>query len=565
MNQQPVLSALLGTIGLTAITFPSAYAANMDKTKPNVIILYYDDMGYGDMGANGATGATIPKDSKFLDASVPTLTPHLDKFSSGSLRFTNGHSSDGVCSPSRYSLVTGHYSWRTRLKKGVGGGYTPTFMDEDRFSVGELFRSHGYETAMVGKWHIGMSFFDAEGKPANDKKGVIDFAQPVKNTPAHRGFDYWFGTPASLDMPPYAWLESDAESGEVHVLYKGAIVDGDEVDFSQARPATNADLVHYEQNSDFFARSGIKDPTFVFQDYLQIQAQKVANLIEGYNAADKPFMIYVPMPAPHDPHAVQEKFKGSAGFTYGDYLVQTDYYTGKILDALGDADDPDSTAANTVVFISSDNGPEVGASHRSLVAGHDANGPFKGIKRDNWEGGTRVPFLIRWPGIVEPGTTDHPCWQGDFVATMADVLNYELKADEAPDAESFLPVLVGKPMPKQRRAGFIEHSHRGQFAIIDYTGEWKLLDGTGGGGNAETLDAENQVIENFGEICGAPRQLYNLKKDPGERVNLLLDPTPEILRKEQELYTLLNKIRGDDKLGSEGSSNVPRIPTKLFN
>ncbi len=524
--------------------------------RPNVLIIYYDDMGYGDMGANGASGVHIPEDSRFLNPKEQTLTPKLDRFAEQALRFTNGHSADGVCSPSRYSLMTGHYSWRTSLKKGVTGGYSKTFLDADRFTIGKLFQKHGYRTAMVGKWHIGMQFYSPSGEPVNLgnkadvlKKNLVDFSKPVMDTPFHRGgFDYYFGTPASLDMPPYAWLES--RDGKVHMLCKGGIVKDDKVDFSQACIATNADLAEGKR----FGRPGVNDPDFSFADYLQVQAQKVVNIISAFGQEHKPFFIYVPMPAPHTPHTVQDKFQGSAGWIYGDYVVQTDHYTGEILKALGDPSNPKSIAANTVVFITSDNGPENGAYKTSLVNKHDANGPWAGRKRDNYEGGTRVPFMIRWPGMIKPGVTNHPCWQGDFVAAMADLLDYQLGKNEAPDAESFLPVLLGKKMPANRRPAFIQHSSGGQFAIVDSSGEWKLIDGTDGGGNKTTCDADNRESLKKGEIRGTPRQLYNLKNDPGERYNLLLDPTLEARAKAQELYALLNAIRGDKEWGIEGNS-----------
>ncbi|MEX0324261.1 MAG: arylsulfatase [Puniceicoccaceae bacterium] len=534
------------TLGITIITLLMAICSSA-ADRPNVLLIYYDDMGYGDFGAN------FPSNSK-------SLTPSLDKFAEGALRFTNGHSADGVCSPSRYSLLTGRYSWRTSLKQGVTGGYSKTFMAADRFTIGKMFQEYGYTTAMVGKWHIGMQFYSPDGEPVDLgnkadvlQKNLIDFSKPVDDTPFHRGgFDYYFGTPASLDMPPYAWLES--QKGKVHMLTKGGIVRNGVVDFSKARIATNQDLAEGKR----FGRAGVNDPDFVFADYLQVQSAKVNQILRKRKKDREPFFIYVPMPAPHTPHTVQKQFEGSAGWTYGDYVVQTDFYTGEILKALGDPGDPNSLAANTIVFITSDNGPENGAFKGSLKEGHDANGPWAGRKRDNYEGGTRVPFLVRWPGKVQPGTTTHPCWQGDFMATMADVLGFKLAKHEAPDAESFLPVLQGKPMPKARRDGFIQHSSRGQFAIVDKTGEWKLIDGTGGGGNNPTCDADNNESLERGIVRGTPRQLFNLMKDPGESVNLLLDPTPEVLKKEQELYALLNRIRGDAEWGTDGSSDVPR-------
>ncbi|MEO8497951.1 MAG: arylsulfatase, partial [Planctomycetota bacterium] len=535
---------------------PAAFASD----RPNVVILYYDDLGFGDLGANGQTGLEIPADSKYLNPTQKTLTPNLDRLAGEGLRFTAAHSADGVCTPSRYALMTGRYAWRTSLKAGVKGGYSAPLMDKSRYTIGKMFQSLGYKTAMIGKWHIGMQFYSPEGHPVdlgNDgevlAKSKIDFSKPLTDTPRHRGFDYYFGTSASLDMPPYAWIES--RDGAVRVLSKGGVVADDRVDFSQAVPATNESLV--EDKFPQGGRSGVFDPAFKPKDYLQIQAQRIVDYIAARKQDGEPFFLYVPLPAPHTPHAVQEQFEGSAGSSYCDYVVQTDYYTGQILEALGDASDSDSVASNTILIATSDNGPEVGAYTRSREVNHDANGPYKGMKRDNWEGGTRVPFVVRWPGVVKPGTTDHPCTQVDIFATLAEAMAVELPGGAAPDAESFLPVLNGKSMPTERRPGFIEHSSNGQFASVDNAGEWKLLDGTGSGGNATSADADNSPIEDArGQVGGTPRQLYHLSQDPGERDNLLVDdpdnpndnsdPTPAAIAKEKELLKLLNEIRGDD-------------------
>ncbi|MDF7806347.1 sulfatase-like hydrolase/transferase [Pontiellaceae bacterium B12219] len=530
-------------------------AGNEDPAKPNVVMIYYDDMGYGDMGIN--------------DPSQPSFTPNLDTFAGEGVRFTAGHSADAICTPSRYALMTGRYCWRTSLKGGVNQGYSPSLMESDRFTFANMFRSMGYSTSMIGKWHIGMQFCDPNGDPvvlsdwndtdvlgtntnstADDK---IDFSKTLSNTPYHCGFDYYFGTAASLDMPPYVWIENDT------VLYKGGIVTNGAVDFSQAVPATNADLEEGTPFGDFDKkRDGVYDPTFVLADYLQIQAQKVSDILAERAADETPFFLYIPMPAPHTPWAVQDAFNTNTNFPYGDYLTQTDFYTGQILDAL----DEYELDSNTVVFISSDNGPEFYAFENSITNGHDANGPFAGVKRDNWEGGTRVPFMIRWPGVVEAGTTnDHACWQGDFFASMAAHIGYDLAEGEAPDAESFLPVLQGNPMPDARRAGFCQHSSGGQIAIVDKDGIWKLLDGTGSGGyGVISWDADNNPISDpRGTIFGNPKQLFNLALDPGERTNLLAvaSPSQESIDKANELYALLNEIRGDTSYGTDGDSNVP--------
>ncbi len=524
----------------------SALAGNTDTNTPNVIVIYYDDMGYSDLGA--------------YNTNQTSYTPNLDSFVEQGMRFTAGHSADSVCTPSRYAIMTGRYAWRTSLKTHVIGGYSEPLMDEDRFTIGEMFQELGYETAMVGKWHVGMQFYAPDGSPvdlgndadvlgtntASTADDEIDFSLPLTRTP--NGFDYFFGTSASLDMPPYTWIENQT------VLFKGGIVTNGTVDFSQARAAVNSD---FEEGEPIGAvsnvRDGVYDPNFVCSDYLQVQAAKVAEILEERAADDKPFFIYVPVPAPHLPWAVQDAFDGATSFQYGDYLTQTDYYTGQILDAIAD----NGLVSNTVVLITSDNGPSKNAMPSSLSNDHDPNGDLRGNKLDNWEGGTRVPFVIRWPEMIAAGsTTDYFCWQGDFLTTMAEYLNYDLTSEQAPDAESFLPIIKGESMPSTRRAGTIQHAYNGQCAIVDKDGVWKLLDGTGGNGS-NSYDSQNNALtsaEASGEIFGTPRQLFNLSDDLGEDNNLLPSTDPDIIAKEQELYYLLNSIRGDDSYGTDGDS-----------
>lgn len=534
---------------------------NLDPAKPNVLILYYDDLGYSNVGA--------------YDPTQTSYTPNLDTLTNGGIRFDAGHSGDAVCTPSRYGILTGRYCWRTRLKTRVTGGYSSPLIATDRLTMPKMFQELGYTTSMIGKWHIGMQFYSPTGAPVNlgndaDVLGPdtlstsddeIDFSRPLTHTPNTYGFDYFFGTSASLDMPPYAWIENQT------VLFKGGLVSGSAVDFSQATPASNSNFLEGEPiGAVNNVRDGAYDPNFVVSDYLQVQAQKVANRLLEHSRDGEPFFIYVPFPSPHLPWAVQSQFSGSTPFPYGDFLAQSDHYAGQILDALADPDgDPatnDGLDSNTVVYFSSDNGVSRSAMGQGLGHSHDGNGPFRGQKLDNWEGGTRVPFVIRWPGVVSPGsTTDHTCWQGDFFATMAEFLNYDFSPDEAADAESFLPVLKGQPMPAERRPAITQHAYNGQLAILDKDGVWKLLDGTGGNGS-NSYDADNVNIPSdqaAGTIFGTPRQLFNLSTDIGETNNLLPSTDPVILAKEQELYSLLNEIRGNTTYGTDGNSMVPPV------
>ncbi|MGJ8723209.1 MAG: sulfatase-like hydrolase/transferase [Roseibacillus sp.] len=534
---------------------------NLDPTKPNVLILYYDDLGYSNVGA--------------YDTTQTSYTPNLDALTNGGLRFDAGYSGDAVCTPSRYGILTGRYCWRTRLKTRVTGGYSRPLIDPNRLTMPKMFQELGYSTSMIGKWHIGMQFYSPSGTPVDlgndaDVLGAdttsttddeIDFSRPLTETPNAYGFDYYFGTAASLDMPPYTWIENQT------VLFKGGLVSEGNVDFSQASPATNSDFLEGEPiGAVNNVRDGAYDPNFVVSDYLQVQAQKVSDVLLDHSRDGDPFFIYVPFPSPHLPWAVQSAFSGSTPFAYGDFLAQSDHYAGQILDALADPDGDPATAdgleSNTIVYFSSDNGVSRSAMGQGLGQNHDGNGPFRGQKLDNWEGGTRVPFVVRWPGVTTPGsTTNHTCWQGDFFATLAEFLRYDFTPDEAPDAESFLPILSGQPMPNERRAALTQHAYNGQLAILDKDGVWKLLDGTGGNGS-NSYDSNNVNVPAAtaaGEIFGTPRQLYNLSNDIGETTNLLPSTDPAILAKEQELYDLLNEIRGNTTYGTDGDSNVPPI------
>lgn len=557
---------------LAGLLFTAAVveAGNLDPKKPNVMILYFDDLGYGDVGVYQPTENQYSEKMGFLKRQQKSLTPNLDEFAAQGVKYNHAHSASGVCTPSRYALLTGEYAWRTGLKRGVTFGYSPTIMEPGTETIASMLKKQGYQTAMVGKWHIGMQFYDFDGKPVNNVKRqktilsdrLIDFSKPLTDTPYHAGFDYYFGTTASLDMPPYAWVESNSKTNKVHMLSRGAITSGDNVDFDQARIVKNSDLIEGPVKG-VRTRPGIQDPSFVLADYMEVQAAKVKELMAKYEKSDKPFFIYVPVPAPHTPHVIQPQFEGLTGFEYGDYLVQSDYYAGQIIGALGDPNDPSSLASNTLVLVTSDNGPEVVAQRTSLAEDHDPNGPFKGIKRDNWEGGTRVPFMVRWPNKITPRETNQLVWQGDFMATVADYVESPYLQD-IPDAKSFLANLVGRSNDKRKRPGIIEHSSGGQFAIVEPNGVWKLVDGRYAGSLRYSWDYRNQYFEMPKGKQPKIQQLYNLALDPGETNNLLVDdpenpyddhePTQTALMWAEKLNQGLLQIRGADRKGEKGTS-----------
>ncbi|MDA0346823.1 MAG: arylsulfatase [Verrucomicrobia bacterium] len=455
------LILILGAVG--KVTVPVIAAP------PNIIVIYTDDQGYGD-------ASNLNPDAKFI-------TPALDRLAAGGLTFTDGHCSDTVCTPSRYGLLTGRYSWRTHLKKGVFQAEVPCLIEDSRMTLASLLRDNGYATAMVGKWHLGMDF---PGTPESR-----DWSQPVKDMPLDKGFDYFYGIPASLNYGILAWFEGRF-ARVPPTVYTAKKPNERHMDYRIMPP--------YENTPDETkAVLGIKGmevaPDFVDSECLSRFTDKAINWI-GQHVQEKgpqPFFVYLPFTSPHYPVAPQPRFwgQGEAG-GYGEFVIETDFHVGRILDFLDDK----GLAENTLVVFSSDNGPESSWKERIEEFGHDSSGIYKEGKRSIYEGGHRVPFFIRWPAKIPAGKTyDGVASQTDLLATFADILDVELAANAGEDSVSLLPVLEN-PSAKLNRSAIISHGSNGRFAISD--GEWKL-------------------IMPHGKL---KYELYNLKKDPGEETDL---------------------------------------------
>ena len=433
-----------------ALAFTTISCAQTSK-KPNIIVIYTDDQGYGDISA-------LNPESKFK-------TPNLDRLAKEGISFTNAHSASSVCTPSRYSILTGRYSWRTTLKNGVMQSEATCLIEDGRETLASFLKNQGYHTGMVGKWHLGMDF---PGTPQNR-----DWSQPVKDMPLDKGFDYFYGVPASLNFGILAWFEGRFAKVPP-TLFTNKKKNDRHVDYRILPPYdTNP-----EQTKENLGQKGFEvAPDFVDNQCLTRFTNKAIDwmkTVESDAKKDKPFFLYLPYTSPHYPVAPLPEFhgKGNAG-AYGEFMIETDYHIGQILNYLKESGLED----NTMVIFTSDNGPEKSWSARITDFNHDSKGGFKEGKRSVYEGGHRVPFLVRWPnGIKEPGRSwNHPIGQVDLLATFADVLGTRTSENAGEDSQSFASVLT-TTHSTYNRLPLINRGDRGRIGRYAITeGNWKLI------------------------------------------------------------------------------------------
>ncbi len=457
---------------------------------PNVIVFYTDDQGYGDCS--------------LLNSEAKFQTPHMDRIGQEGIVYTDGHSSDGVCSPSRYSLITGRYSWRTYLKKGVMKSDSQPLIANDRTTLAGLFKRNGYQTAMVGKWHMGMTF-------SEDGEKILD-------GPINKGFDYYYGIPASMNYGYCAWYEMDT-TPVAPILYTKKKPNKMALSDYRVMPP-------YSETKEGFNMRVAAD--FKDIDALKNFTEKAKAYISKVHSSDQPFFLYMPLTSPHKPVVPQERFRGkSEAGAYGDFMIETDYWIGEIIKILEEYD----IYKDTMLVLSSDNGPEKTYSKRMELYKHDSAEQFLGGKRDIYEGGHRVPFLISWPNGIKGGQTyDSPVNQTDLFATFADMLGDTLQGNEAEDSHSFASSFKGESHPS---SPMLHHSSAGGFAIR--RDDWKLVLGTG---NQAKANKKNEM------------ELYNLKQDPREEKNLFKEK-PELAK---ELKTLATEIITSGKTRKEANT-----------
>ena len=461
--------------------------------KPNVVIILADDLGIGDVSAYNEDSAWE--------------TPHIDRLAAEGMMFTDAHTSASICTPTRYSLLTGRYNWRSTRKRGGGDGYSPPLIENDRVTIAELFKEQGYHTAAIGKWHLGWNWrlvaneqvrYDEHTRP------VIDFSQPIGNGPEDHGFIYSFTIAASLSSPPYVWVEN-----------------------GQPTAIPNELSVNYDEKA--FWRKGPVADNFSHVHVLTEIADRSIEYIGERAGKQAPFFLYVPLTAPHAPIIpISEWIGKSKANAYGDFVLQVDHEVGRILDAIMG----NESLENSLVFFTSDNGqsPRADFDDDELpLANHNGSHIYRGKKFDIFEGGHRVPFIARWPNKIREGSrSEEVICTTDFMATAAEILGVELGQDTAEDSYSLLPVLTGRDHAKPLREATVHHSSNGRFAIRK--GDWKLILWPGSGGWAFPSTQE--------EMEGLPRfQLYNLRRDPGEKNNLI----GRYPQRAEELRALLTK------------------------
>lgn len=522
MSTTPWTPKSIGAIAASCIWCVAALAENTNPAKPNVLLIYADDLGYGDVRAFAnvfGTGSVAP-------------TPRMDALASQGMMLTHMYSGSAVCSPSRYGLLTGRYPWRLQgdgvLMSGAVGNYGQPIIRQGELTLAKYLRNRGYETAAFGKWHLGAQFYNRQGVAFSGNSSTvtspsqIDLARRIEGHAIDQGFDTFFGALATINQPPYAYMVND------RVQFNGA-------------PATSASPWVMIQSSQLEeGPTGVGDPNITQQQYGPNMMTRARDYLAARSSQSTPFFAYIAMYSPHLPFLPTAGFVGSSGqanFPYGDYICQTDHWIGQLIDALG------ASANNTIVIVASDNGPETGPYGQARGFGQDSNGPFKGVKRDSWEGGVRAPFILRWPGKVAAGSRSSVVlWQGDLFATLAEYLGVAIPEGQAPDSQSFLWVLRNTPKPSPSRDFIVTASDRNQLSITG-VGGWKLIDGTGGGGNPTSYDANNVNLPNArGTIGGTPKQLYYLPQDTGERTNR--EATDAVKR--NELMDRLNAYRNSE-------------------
>ena len=469
---------------------------------PNIIYILADDLGYGDV-------SVFNKHSKIK-------TPHIDRLASRGLRFTDAHTSSAVCSPTRYGILTGRYNWRSPLKEGVLWSYDDAIIPQSRETVASLLKKAGYHTAYMGKWHLGWHW-------GRDESGKVDFSKPVTNNPNDVGFDYAYGHIASLDIPPYVYVEN-----------------------GRATAIPERDIERQEGYG--FYREGPIAPDFNMIDVTPNFFRKAIKYVEKHAHEKSPFFLYLPLPSPHTPILPTKEWQDKSGLNpYGDFVMMVDDWVGKLMKTVKKAGIED----NTIVIFTSDNGCSPMANFDTLRAmGHNPSYIFRGHKADIYEGGHRVPFIIRWPARIGPGlVSPKTICTTDLLATCAEIVGVSLADSVAEDSYSLVPLFDDTHSDAFGRPYTIHSSINGSFAIRK--GGWKLILCPGSGGWSFPRPKKAK------ELGLPPIQLYNLRDDIYEFDNVYKD-YPDTVK---ALYHLLIKSIEDGR-STEGSKQPNDPPLK---
>lgn len=505
MTRQLTRRTFLRSAGLTVLAAASPLRAVSEPRRSNLVLIYADDLGYGDVGCYGATRVA---------------TPNIDHLAREGIRFTNAHSASATCTPSRYALLTGEYAWR-RKGTGVLPGNARLIVEPGRTTLPSLMQRVGYKTAAIGKWHLGLG------------DGDLDWNGDIKPGPLDIGFDHCFLIPATGDRVPCVFVEDHRVVGldptdPIRVSYKEPIGDDptgrDHPELLKIHPSHGHDQTIVNGISRIGYMAGGKAARWVDEDIADTITAKAIRFIERSRA--EPFFLYFSTHDIHVPRAPHPRFVGASGLgPRGDVIVQLDWCVGEILKTLDRLD----LADDTVVIFTSDNGPVVDDGYKDqaveLLDGHRPSGNLRGGKYSAFDAGTRVPFIIRQPGRIEPGLSDALLCQIDLLASMAILTDQTLGSNDAPDSFDVSAALLGRS--RTGRDHLVEHA--GTLSLIQ--GDWKYIEpGKGARFNRSTNT----------ELGNAPEpQLYNLKDDLGEKTNLADKHSEKV----KEMAALLQEIR----------------------
>ena len=491
-------TAAAAIAALVSIAIPVSAAA-AEAARPNILIIYADDMGYGDLAIQNP------------DSKIPT--PNLDALARSGMLFSDGHSSSGICTPSRYALLTGRHHWRDF--HGIVNAFGGSVFQPERLTLPEMLQAQGYDTAAIGKWHLGWDW-DAIRKPGTPKKshqaGDFDWSKKIPDGPLAHGFDYYFGDTV-INFPPYAWIENDR------------LVEAPDVQMQTGKWKPI-------KEGNWECRPGPMISGWDPYQNIPVTTKKAVEFIIDPQRGEKPYFLFFALPAPHAPIIPNDEFDGKSGAgPYGDFVYEIDHACGQLLEAVKKSGGED----RTVVIFSADNGPEQYAYARDKKFDHWSAKPFRGLKRDIYEGGHHVPFIVRWPGKTKPGSRSNALVsQIDLMATIAAALGVELpEKNAAEDSHNLLPVLEGRS--DSVRSAHVHNTYAKQYAIRE--GDWVLIDAKNG--YRSRKDPAWEKKHKYPADDDQPVELYNLKSDIGQRHNV----AKEYPQRVAALQALLKKIR----------------------
>jgi arylsulfatase A-like enzyme len=505
------INIIPGAIGLISLASLQT-ACRQPVEKPNIVIIYADDLGYGDVSCYGATRVN---------------TPNIDLLANQGLRFTNAHCTSSTSTPSRYSLLTGEYAWR---KKGTGiaPGNAIAIIKPGRTTIASVMKNGGYKTAVVGKWHLGLG-----------SEAGADWNGEIKPGPMDIGFDYNFLIPATGDRVPCVFVENRRVVGldpndPIRVSYDEPILaeptGKDHPELLKMHPSNGHDMTIVNGISRIGYMSGGKSALWTDENIADTITGKAVKFIEANR--DNPFFLYFSTHDIHVPRVPAQRFAGKSGMgPRGDAILEFDWSVGEIVKTIDRLD----LSRKTIIIVTSDNGPVVDDGYMDqateLLGDHKPAGPLRGGKYSAFDGGTRVVFVVRWNSKIKPGTSAALISQIDLLSSFASLTGQKLESDAAPDSFDQLGALLGKT--DKGRDWIIEHAINGRLSIIK--GDWKLIEpGPGGKLNISTnTETGNDPLP----------QLYNLKSDIGEKNNLA-EQNPSVVN---ELTDLLLKIKNDGR------------------